>query len=74
MCDHIKYYCVSKQTKRPRGTADEAIKAVHGQLNRGAGSPFPKKGGKEEKKGDSKKGVSHFCNVLIFHRKIAFCF
>lgn len=46
------------KTKRKHGTADEAVKTVHGQLNRGAASPFPKKGGKDDKKADSKKGVS----------------
>lgn len=46
------------QARRKQNTADDAVKAVHGQLNRGAASPFPKgKGGKDDKKVDPKKGV-----------------
>lgn len=35
------------------------MKSVHGQLNRGAASPYPKKGGEKDKaKTDARKGVS----------------
>lgn len=44
-----------EKTKRKQGMADDAFKLVNNQLSRGAASPFPKKGGKEDKKAEVKK-------------------
>jgi len=44
--------------------ADDAFKQVNNQLSRGAASPFPKKGGKDDKKADVKKGVIGACQAL----------